>query len=77
MLCGMWDLPRPGPELVAPTLAGRFSTTAAPGRPYAFVIWRRKTFSLQVRFTGYIHSIGFHFYAVSQLEPNFHLGEFD
>ena len=32
-LRGMWDLPRPGPEPVSPALAGRFSTTAPPGKP--------------------------------------------
>ena len=32
--CGMWDLPRPGLEPVSPALAGRFSTTAPPGKPY-------------------------------------------
>ena len=30
LLRGMWDLPRP----VSPALAGRFSTTAPPGKPY-------------------------------------------
>ena len=30
---GMWDLPRPGLEPVSPALAGRFSTTAPPGKP--------------------------------------------
>ena len=29
----MWDLPRPGLEPVSPVLAGRFSTTAPPGKP--------------------------------------------
>ena len=29
----MWDLPRPGLELVSPALAGRFLTTAPPGKP--------------------------------------------
>ena len=29
---GMWDLPRPGLEPVSPALAGRFSTTAPPGK---------------------------------------------
>ena len=29
----MWDLPRPGLEPVSPPLAGRISTTAAPGKP--------------------------------------------
>ena len=30
----MWDLPRPGLKPVSPALAGRFSTTAPPGKPY-------------------------------------------
>ena len=29
----MWDLPGPGLELVSPSLAGRFLTTAPPGSP--------------------------------------------
>ena len=33
LVCGMWDLPRPGLEPVSPALAGRFSTTAPPGKP--------------------------------------------
>ena len=36
LLCGMWDLPRPGLEPVSPALAGRFSTTAPPGKPREF-----------------------------------------
>ena len=32
-LRGTWDLPRPGLEPVSPALAGRFSTTALPGKP--------------------------------------------
>ena len=35
LLRGMWDLPTPGHEPVSPALAGRFSTTAPPGKPYA------------------------------------------
>ena len=34
LLCGMWDLPRPGLERVSPALAGRLSTTAPLGKPY-------------------------------------------
>ena len=34
LLCGMWDLPRPGLEPMSPALAGRFSTTAPPGKPH-------------------------------------------
>ena len=30
----MWDLPRPGLKPVSPALAGRFSTTAPPGKPW-------------------------------------------
>ena len=32
-LCGTWDPPRPGLEPPCPALAGRFSTTAPPGKP--------------------------------------------
>ena len=32
LLHGIWDLPGPGPEPVSPALAGRFLTTAAPGK---------------------------------------------
>ena len=38
LLRGMWDLPRPGLEPVSPALAGRFLTTAPPGKPYIFVL---------------------------------------
>ena len=33
LLCGMWNLPRPGLEPMFPALAGRLSTTAPPGKP--------------------------------------------
>ena len=33
LLRGMWDPPRPGLEPVFPASAGRFSTTAPPGKP--------------------------------------------
>ena len=37
LLCDTWDPPRPGLEPVSPALAGRFSTTAPPGKPtYSF-----------------------------------------
>ena len=35
---GMWDPPRPGLKPVSPALAGRFSTTAPPGKPLWFLI---------------------------------------
>ena len=37
LLRGMWDLPRPGLEPMSPALAGRFSTTAPPGKPFPFL----------------------------------------
>ena len=33
LLRGMWDPPGPGLEPVSPAPAGRFSTTAPPGKP--------------------------------------------
>ena len=33
LLRSMWDLPRSGLEPASPALAGRFSTTAPPGKP--------------------------------------------
>ena len=38
LLRSMWDLPRPGLEPVSPALAGRFSTTAPPGKPAATLL---------------------------------------
>ena len=32
LLCGMWNLPGPGIQLVSPALAGGFLTTAPPGK---------------------------------------------
>ena len=40
LLHGMWDLPRPGLEPMSPALAGRFSTTAPPGKPPVARYWR-------------------------------------
>ena len=39
LLWGMWDLPRPGLEPVSPALAGRFSTTVPPGKPWTVTIF--------------------------------------
>ena len=38
LLRGIWDLPRPGLEPVSPASAGRFSTTAPPGKPHRSVL---------------------------------------
>ena len=37
LLRGMWDPPRSGLEPVSPALAGRFSTTAPPGKPRTII----------------------------------------
>ena len=33
LLCGMWDVPESGTELMSPALTGRFLTTEPPGKP--------------------------------------------
>ena len=54
LLRGMWDLPGPGLEPVSPALAGRFSTTAPPGKPPLGLL--RKTLAPRGR---YLESISF------------------
>ena len=44
LLHGMWDLPRPGLEPVSPALAGRFSTTASPGKPNQQLLFCRSSY---------------------------------
>ena len=39
LLRGMWDPPRPGLEPVSPALAGRFPTTAPPGKPLHYYFY--------------------------------------
>ena len=36
--CGMWDLPRPGTELVSPALQAEFLTPGPPRKPHSFLI---------------------------------------
>ena len=50
LLRGMRDLPRPGLEPVSPALAGRFSTTAPPGKPYQYYFNSPDDSSVQPRF---------------------------
>ena len=49
LLCGMWDLPRPGLEPVSPALAGRFSTTAPPGKATTFIFNKYILFNCKFR----------------------------
>ena len=48
LLRGMWDLPRPGLEPVSPALAGRFSTTAPPGKPCILFFRLKQKFKLGI-----------------------------
>ena len=43
LLHGMWDLPRPGIEPVSPMLAGRFLTTAPPGKSPNLLLRQSRT----------------------------------
>ena len=52
-LCGMWDLPRPGLEPVSPALAGRFSTTAPPGKPQERIIFKQRRWGLDKSLRAY------------------------
>ena len=56
LLCCMWDPPRPGLEPVSPALAGRFSTTAPPGKPHGSLL---NSFLLKelARDLGHDHSL--------------------
>ena len=37
MFCGLWDRPRSGTEPISPVLAGRFLSSAPPGKPYTWL----------------------------------------
>ena len=47
LLRGMWCLPRPGLEPASPALAGRFLTTAPPGKPLSIWFWSHKDVTVQ------------------------------
>ena len=50
LLRGTWDPPSPGLEPVSPALAGRFSTTAPPGKPYRTVLRQNSSFPRKIQF---------------------------
>ena len=52
-LRGMWDPPTSGLELVSPALAGRFSTTAPPGKPCLLLFNDRKILLCLTPFDGF------------------------
>ena len=47
-LRGMWDLPGPGHKPVSPASAGGLSTTAPPGKHYAYILYIYPYFSLSL-----------------------------
>ena len=51
LLCGTWDPPRRGLEPVSAALAGRFSTTAPPGKPHPWL------FSLMISSSAFSLSV--------------------
>ena len=56
-LRGMRDPPRPGLEPVSPALAGRFSTTAPPGKPQGLILFYFILFYYYFFFTLFIYFI--------------------
>ena len=72
----MWDLPRPGLEPVSPALAGRFSTTAPPGKPQS-CLWYQILTALRYPSLGSSCLFFFSFsYIHSTLFPLSHLSFF-
>ena len=61
LLRGMWDLPRLGLEPVSPALAGRFSTTVPPGKPYIlFYILFHYGLSQEIGYSSLCYTVGSH-----------------
>ena len=54
LLCGVWDLPRPGLQPMCPALAGGFLTTAPPGKSLDLCFIKRLSFSRISRFPSEI-----------------------
>ena len=59
LLCGMWDLPRPGLEPVFPALAGGFLTTVPPGKPSKYLLRILSMYQLGTRETQNTHGLCF------------------
>ena len=64
LLRGIWDLPRPGLEPASPALAGRFSTTAPPGKPAVLVSDVQQSDSV-VHIYTYYFSCSFPFWCIT------------
>ena len=65
LLRGVWDLPGPGLKPVSPALAGRFSTTAPPGKPRPSFLMQELDFKFSSRhcFICISHILIFLFYS--------------
>ena len=72
LLRGMWDLPGPGLEPVSPALAGRFSTTAPPGKPPSklFIQVQRSIHIISVQFNEFTQSEHTHITNTHIKKPN-------
>ena len=56
LLRSMWDLPRPGLKPVSPALAGRFSTTAPPGKPPQMALMVNSTKHFRRQYQSFTNS---------------------
>ena len=68
LLRGMWDPPRPGLEPVSPALAGIFSTTAPPGKPFFFFLIELYLIYNIVLVSGVQLQILFHYRLLQDIE---------
>ena len=61
LLRGMWDFPRPGLEPISPALAGRFLTTAPPGKSTVCILiaYIQTIYLLSLRGSTVIQTHGF------------------
>ena len=81
LLRGMWDPSRPGLEPVSPALAGRFPTTAPPGKPLWFFFFKHLywsiialqwcvSFCFITKWISYTYTICSHFSSLLHLPPS-------
>ena len=63
----MWDHPRPGHEPVSPALAGRFSTTAPPGKPLHCLLTLNVTLVLYHLLLAWLHFVIEQFYFFNKI----------
>ena len=54
LLRGTWDLPRPGLEPVSSALAGRFSTTAPPGKLLRYTFNKHFSWNIIILYADFL-----------------------